>query len=188
MIKEVIQHISDVLQNTFNEVYIWFDKSAVLQNYLPKNGGWSITQILEHIGLTNHFLLILIEKGKKKALKNLHNLNLEEELAQYRFGSNKLEDVGKHLSFGWIRPEHMEPNGTKTLSEVKAQLATQLQQCQDALTEMPNGEGILYKTTMTVNELGKIDVYEYIYFLAMHAQRHIEQMEKIEQEWKANKG
>jgi hypothetical protein len=29
---------------------------------------------------------------------------------------------------------------------------------------------------MTVNGLGKIDVYEYIYFLARHAQRHITQM------------
>lgn len=36
---------------------------------------------------------------------------------------------------------------------------------------------------MTVNNLGKIDVYQYIYFLAMHAQRHVEQMEKIETEW-----
>ena len=78
----------------------------------------------------------------------------------------------------------MEPTGAKTSPEVKTQLAAQMLQCQSALAEMPNGEGILYKTTMTVNELGKIDVYEYIYFLAMHAQRHVEQMEKIEQEWR----
>jgi hypothetical protein len=31
---------------------------------------------------------------------------------------------------------------------------------------------------MTVNELGKIDVYEYIYFLGQHGQRHIIQMQK----------
>ena len=183
MIKEVIYHISDTLQHTFSRVYEWFDKSEELRQYSPKNNGWSINQILEHIGLTNHFLLILIEKGKKKALKNLHNLDLAQELVQYTFGSKKLNEIGRHLAFDWIRPEHMEPSGAKTLPEVKMQLEAQLQQCLNVLDEMPNGEGVLYKTTMTVNELGKIDVYQYIYFLAMHAQRHVEQMEKIEQEW-----
>ena len=46
--------------------------------------------------------------------------------------------------------------------------------------QMKNGEGLLYKTTMTVNELGKINVYEYIYFLSLHAQRHVTQMKKNE--------
>lgn len=31
---------------------------------------------------------------------------------------------------------------------------------------------------MTVNALGKINVYEYLYFIAQHGQRHITQMEK----------
>lgn len=186
MIKDTIRHIIDTLYNTFDEVYTWFDKPTELQNYLPINNGWSITQILEHIGLTNHFLLILIEKGKRKALKNIHNLNLEIELLNYTFGGDSLNEVGKHLSFDWIRPEHMEPTGAKTLPEVQTQLEAQLKQCLQVLAELPNGEGILYKTTMTVNHLGKIDVYEYIYFLAMHAQRHIEQMKKIAWEW-ANK-
>lgn len=184
MIKEVIQHISVTLQETFNNVYVWFDKPTKLQDYPPENGGWSITQILEHIGLTNHFLLILIEKGKRKTLKNFHNLDLSHELTSYAFGNKKLEEIGKHLAFEWIRPAHMEPTGAKTLPEVKTELQAQLKQCENALAEMPNGEGVLYKTTMTVNGLGKIDVYEYIYFLAMHAQRHIEQTEKIEEEWR----
>ncbi|MBP7554952.1 MAG: hypothetical protein KA821_01715, partial [Chitinophagaceae bacterium] len=51
------------------------------------------------------------------------------------------------------------------------------------LHSMPNGEGIVYKTTMTVNNLGKIDVYQYIYFLAQHASRHITQMQKMQNEF-----
>jgi hypothetical protein len=30
---------------------------------------------------------------------------------------------------------------------------------------------------MTVDNLGKINVYEYIYFLSKHAERHLAQME-----------
>ena len=36
----------------------------------------------------------------------------------------------------------------------------------------------MHETTMTVNELGKINVYEYVYFLSKHAERHIQQMEE----------
>jgi len=51
---------------------------------------------------------------------------------------------------------------------------------------MPKGVCILYKTIMIVNNLGKIDVYAYIYFLAKHAQRHITQMKRKETEYCLN--
>ncbi len=52
-------------------------------NYKPGNGGWTINEILEHIGLTNHFLLILIDKGTNKALQNVHKLDLQTELQNH---------------------------------------------------------------------------------------------------------
>jgi hypothetical protein len=36
---------------------------------------------------------------------------------------------------------------------------------------------------MSVNNLGKLDVYQYLYFLSLHAQRHLQQMNKIEEEF-----
>lgn len=77
----------------------------------------------------------------------------------------------------------MEPTGQKTHVEVRQQLKEQLRLCIDYLDRLRNGEGVLCKTTMTVNNLGKIDVYEYIYFLAQHGQRHITQMVKNEIEY-----
>jgi hypothetical protein len=87
-----------------------------------------------------------------------------------------MEKVGEYGAFIWIRPEHMEPNSVLELNEIRKLISQQLQQCLDYLELMKNGEGLLYKTTMTVNDLGKINVYEYIYFLSLHAQRHIVQM------------
>ena len=46
---------------------------------------------------------------------------------------------------------------------------------------------VLYKTTMSVNGLGKIDVYHYIYFLVQHAQRHISQMKKVAAEFNSKR-
>ena len=57
----------------FDEVDEWFDKPKEIRCYKPTNGGWSINEILEHIMLTNHFLLKLIDKGKNKALKKEDN-------------------------------------------------------------------------------------------------------------------
>jgi hypothetical protein len=51
------------------------------------------------------------------------------------------------------------------------------------LDQLKNGEGVLHKTMMSVNKLGKIDVYHFIYFLVQHAKRHIGQMEKIKGEF-----
>ena len=185
-ISKIINEIKEYVVNTFNSADLWFDKENQLKQYQPKNGGWSITQILEHIGLTNFFLLKLIEKGTKKALQKLPNANLQVELNEYQFHKDKLTEIGLHKSFLWIRPEHMEPQNKLTEIEVRQQLKDQVDKCLEVLKLLKNGEGVLCKTTMIVNELGKIDVYEYIYFLAQHCQRHITQMEKNEKEFFEN--
>ncbi len=184
-IHAIIQETRDFVRTTFDVIDTWFDKDAALRAYRPASGGWTIDEILEHIGLTNHFLLILIDKGTQKALSNVAKLDLEEALRAYTFHRDKLTEVGLHQSFDWIRPAHMEPTGEKSLAEVRQQLQDQVKRCFDCLDLLPNGEGVLYKTTMTVNDLGKIDVYEYVYFLGQHGQRHVTQMEKNAREYAA---
>ena len=186
-IKELILEIKTFLNLTFDNIDLWFDRYQAVREYRPKNNGWTIDEILEHIALTNHFLLILIDKGTNKALANISKLDIAEELKTYTFHRDKLTEVGLHKSFNWIRPEHMEPKSEKTLTEVRRQLKDQLNICFTNLERLKNGEGVLFKTTMSVNELGKIDVYEYIYFLAQHGQRHITQMTKNETEFNNEK-
>lgn len=175
-IRSVINEIRFRLTDSFNEVDSWFDIPEDVLRFRPDNGSWTIEQILEHISITNHFLLILVEKGAEKALHRAKTENVEEALKTYTFHREKLDEIGIHKSFPWIRPEHMEPAGNKAPEEIRGLLKMQLKQCLDVLDRLGNGEGVLCKTTMTVNELGKIDVYEYLYFLAQHAQRHITQM------------
>jgi hypothetical protein len=45
------------------------------------------------------------------------------------------------------------------------------------------GEGVLVLTNMSVNQLGKLDIYQYIYFLTKHIERHIRQMERLQNEY-----
>ncbi|MBC7919759.1 MAG: DinB family protein [Ferruginibacter sp.] len=187
-IAEAIEKIRQVLVRTFSVVDTWFDAPEALRAHLPADGGWNIPQILEHISLTNHFLLILIDKARVKALKNVNLTQFQSELTHYHFESDRLEQIGIHRSFAWVRPAHMEPEGKRTPEEIRVLLKEQLQRCLDTLIQLPNGEGILSTTTMTVNELGKLDVYQYLYFLAQHARRHIAQLNRVKEEFEATRG
>lgn len=178
----LIQNIKTHLKLSFNEVDKWFDKDNKTLNYQPSNGGWTVQQVLEHIYLTNFYLLILIEKGSKKAMRNYNDLDVNNEIKNYNFNQEKFEKVGKYGAFEWIRPGHMEPKGELGLKEIRSLISLQYHQCLNYLDTMKNGEGLLCKTTMTVNDLGKINVYEYIYFLSLHAQRHLIQMQNNELE------
>jgi hypothetical protein len=64
-----IQKIKNHLQLSFDEVDGWFEKDRKTLDHQPSNGGWTVRQILEHLYLTNFYLLILIEKGSRKALR-----------------------------------------------------------------------------------------------------------------------
>jgi hypothetical protein len=183
-VDDLIVEIKDTLTAVFAEADKWFDKPVEIRNYRPLTDRWTINEILEHISLTNFYLLKLIDKGAAKAIKNINELDLVKELESYRFEREKLDEIGIYKSFPWIRPAHMEPSGQVSLKEVRNTINDQKNRCISYLDNMPKGEGILYKTTMSVNNLGKINVYEYIYFLAKHAQRHIAQMEKNESEWR----
>jgi hypothetical protein len=80
----------------------------------------------------------------------------------------------------------MEPRThPRPLPAVRKQLHDQLAQLLDCLHRLVQGEGLLYQTTMSVNGLGKLNVYEYLYFLSQHARRHLTQMQHNEAEWLA---
>lgn len=176
----------DLLAN-FGRAFAWFEKGEQMRTYKPVNDGWSINQVLEHIALTNHYLLLIINKATGKSVKRAAKTTVYTVPVDYADSLRKVDEVAKHKSFTWIRPEHMEPNGEEP-DTVKRKLQEQLRTCLSCLAQLKNGEGFLVTTTMTVNNLGKIDVYRYLYFLSKHIERHITQMQLIEKEFEAAEG
>lgn len=173
---EIFLHVKTALEDTFQAVDLWFEQPEKVLSFQPAEG-WSSAEVLEHIALTNHYLLMLIDKAAVKAKKNLQQLDLEDLLQAPKFDMEKLQDVGQHGAFVWIRPDHMIPSGTADLTEVRKTIRSQVDRCLQHLHDLSGGEGLLYTTTMTVNGLGRLNVYEYLYFVAMHARRHVTQME-----------
>lgn len=183
MVTTVINTIDRELVQTFDELFRWFDVNKDLLHYSPNNNRWSIRKILEHVSLTNHYLLILIRKGTVKAIERSRKADFSTALVDYDLDWNRIKEIGRPGAFNWSRPNHMEPRGKRPVTEVQFHLQLQLKECQQLLNQLQHGEGALYKTMMSVNNLGKIDVYHYIYFLVQHARRHISQMEGVEVEF-----
>ncbi len=185
-IDQLLAALKKELQDTFAQVDSWFDQPVSLRAYGPTDNGWTIDEILNHIGLTNHYLLILIEKGTSKSLAAANSLDLPAAIASYDFPYARLAAIGTLHAFPWARPAHMEPRTYPRLQPVvRQQLHDQLAQILLVLSRLANGEGLLHQTTMSVNELGKLNVYEYVYFLAQHARRHLVQMQDNRAEWLA---
>lgn len=183
-LEHIIINLKRELIRTFAVLDEWFDKEYSLCSYKPAAGGWSVPEVLEHIMLTNHFLLIIIDKGSTKALtKSEAFLGSVLWPEGYSLNNPTLHEIADPNAFEWQRPEHHQPSGRHPLWEIRREVRSQLEQCLITLELLPNGEGVLHHTTMSVNNLGKLDVYQYVYFLSLHAQRHLRQMEKIEAEF-----
>lgn len=177
---ETIQKVHEALAEAAAEANAWFDRPEEIRVYKPMDGGWSINEILEHITLTSHYLLLIIRKGCQKARKRASE---SASLPEGESDLTRLEPIGHPDAFPWIRPEHMEPTRLPALEEIRTRLLTQHQECQQILTDLQNGEGALYTVRMSVQNLGRMDMYQWLYFLSLHQRRHISQIEQVYQEW-----
>lgn len=178
---KTIQVIHQTLTETVAELDTWFEQSKESRSYKPRDGGWSIEEILEHVTLTSYYLLIIIRKGRDKALKRAF---LGEQIVAGESDLGRLAPIGHPDAFPWIRPEHMEPTRVSSLEEIHTRIHTQSQECLEILNSLSQGEGSLYSVRMSVQNLGKMDMYQWLYFLALHQKRHIAQIEQVYQEWR----
>jgi hypothetical protein len=187
-IENIIGTIRYQLKEVKSMLLKWIQEDAKVLHYKPRDGGWNSVQILEHITLTNHFLLVIIDKASSKAKHRASSNKVQQDWENYEMVPKQLEDVGVHKSFAWRRPEHMEPHGDISLGEIERRMIKQLDRCDLHLDFLKHGEGTLCKTTMSVNSIGKLDVYQYIYFIILHAKRHLTQLERNKVEYELENG
>jgi hypothetical protein len=177
--EETIQVVQQALSEALVELEKWFEQSEESRCYHPQDGGWSIQAILEHVTLTNHYLLLIIRQGREKALRRAQR---GEPIHEGKSDLDRLTPIGHPDAFPWIRPEHMEPIGA-SLEDIRTRLHAQYQECLSILAALGKGEGSLYQVRMSVQNLGKMDMYQWLYFLALHQKRHIAQIEQVFGEW-----
>ena len=162
--------VHDALVQMFSDLDGWFDHPPHELEARPGYpGAWSGIEHLEHVSLVNHFLLLTIAKGCAKARKRAGSLPLppgESDLAP-------LLAIADPDAFPWSPPSHMEPSGAREPAQSRALLRAQCRQCLELLAGMPAGEGRLCTIRMSVHDLGRLDMYQWLYFLAQHGRYHL---------------
>jgi hypothetical protein len=183
-IKTIILKINNELISAFALYDEWFDQPEHLLLARPESR-WGPAQILEHVMLTNHFLLLLLEKGADKAVRKAASADLKKALEGYQFFNPLLEQVKTPTAFAWHRPDHLQPAGENlSLADIRHELRDQLYRCLCVLDRIERGEGVLHTIMLTVNNIGRLDVYQYMHFLVLHMQRHLHQLEGERNGWR----
>jgi len=161
------------LIDVFDELDACFDLPSIQRAFRPASGGWTIDEILEHVGLTNHYLMITWRKAVETALRRAAE---GEPVQAGESDLDRLRAIGERGAFPWKHPAHMEPHGPTSPTGVREQLRSQAGECLALLGRIPDGEGASFRLHMSVNGLGRIDLYEWLYFLVQHARRHLQQV------------
>ncbi|MEL6407872.1 MAG: DinB family protein [Chloroflexota bacterium] len=176
-----ILRLRKAINTTFNDINTFFALSEAEVVYRPDKETWSIAQILEHISLTSHFLMITLKQSRDKVLRRAKTQAIPE-------GESRLDRImliSDPDAFAWVHPTHMTPSDTVDLSIIRATIQEQKATCLQILEDISNGEGALHRVRMSVQELGKLDMYEWLFFLIEHAKRHITEMRRLQTIYKS---
>lgn len=132
-------------------------------------GAWTAAEHLEHVSLVNHFLLLTIGKGVATARRRARS----QPPPPGESDLGRLAPIGDPAAFPWEPPGHMIPTGSRPVAEVRALLAAQHRECLEQLAWLAAGEGRLCSFRMSVYDLGRLDMYQWLYFLARHGCWHL---------------
>ncbi len=169
------QSVADV----FDRLDRSFDMSAEERQFRPALRGWTVDEILEHVQLANHYLMITWRKAVATALRRAAE---GEPVPEGESNLERLHAIREGGTFRWERPEHMTPHGRSSSAAVRAELRRQAEECLTLLEKIRDGEGALVRLHMSVNGLGRVDLYEWLFFLVQHARRHVRQIELVQNE------
>ncbi len=170
--EKTVRALRDEIAAIFGLLDSWCARSPEELDLVPKDVGWNIRLILEHISLVNHYLLLTLGKGVRLAVRRAGRQPIpagESDLTIFA-------EIADPDAFDWEPPKHMIPTGLTPLDEVRELLEEQRGECLCLLEKMARGEGFLHTVHMSVQNLGRLDMYQWLWFLLMHARRHLTQM------------
>ena len=169
-----VARVSSALEEVAAELDRWCTEPTerLARRLAPE--AWSGSEVLEHLTLANRYLLLTLEKHTVRAARRARSAVVTAGESDLQ----RLARIGERASFPWHRPGHMAPTGAVTPAEARAELARQFSAVRAHLDALANGAGTLARVRMRVDELGPLDLYQWIYFLVQHARRHVAQLEQ----------
>lgn len=169
---DMLQRTWEELENTVNPL----TESEV--NYVPKNGGWSVLNCLEHLVLVEPVLLQELEK-----MINVNALDTEKDLSA--------ED-GLIISYITDRTKKVTtPKPFRPLEENKGKgkedFLQEIKKTRLAMIELLKTTDADLRHLFGPYPYGEADAYQQFIIVAAHSHRHIMQMNEVLGELESNK-
>lgn len=143
-------------------------KGAAREN----EAGWSVAEIVEHIGIVESGIIRVIEKL-------LREVETDGEKSDGNFASPlslvKHAEAAKGQKFQ--APERIQPHGNQTIEESLAKLS----ESKSTLRALqPRIEAVdATNTAFPHPAFGNLNLYEWLAFLGLHEARHLQQIKRI---------
>ena len=150
----------------------WLDTPEPVWSTRPAPQAWSVAEVLEHVTLTQHFLLLLIEKLSSRGMARAARGEVPPPP-----GDHAALDALASRDFRWERPEHMAPTSSATRAQLAERLADQTRRARAVLELVPDGQGALADARMGTID-ARLDAYGFLHLYVLHAERHLEQLER----------
>jgi hypothetical protein len=175
-IETILRTIERELIRTYAVLDAWFDEDPGVLQYLPADGGRCCSQMLEELMHANGNLLSSIEMACREAHTDAAVAHTTD-WSRYTLLEALVQERCMHTVYTAMT--------TATLShdDVRSRMRGQLGRCLDHLDTLCHGEGILYKTTLPIQEPLTLDVYQHLYFLAHFGRSHVALLEENKAEF-----
>ena len=167
--------LSARIERAFGDLRAWLAARADALDYRPEPGTWTAREVLEHVALADRFLLVLARKLHAKSARRAARGD-SWPVHPPRF--DHLTALASR-EYPWPHPEHMTPGGKATPAELCTALASDCEAARALVASLAEGQGTLHTIRMSaVREDDRLDLYQYIHVIALHAERHLAQLER----------
>src|SRR5687767_11827071 len=110
--EHILINLRHELIRTFAVMDEWSDTANSLRRFRPSHKGWSINDVLEHVMLTNHYLLIIVDRGRAGAWKKSEALRTTV-MSDYSLTTPALQELTDPEAIAWQCHEHHQPLGKR---------------------------------------------------------------------------
>lgn len=155
------------MQRVFSDLIAACSLPEDVQDFRPLPDAWTIREVLEHVVLADHFLLLLVQKIADRSGRRAAR---GEEWPTVEPDFTLLQPLMDH-GFSWTHPPHMTPEGDRATQRIAEDLNRDLDRCRAFLDAQPAGEGTLHRIRMSVAD-AHLNLYQYLALIVLHADRH----------------
>jgi uncharacterized damage-inducible protein DinB len=173
MIYNNVAEIYEAIDKTKAKLLSKFETLTEDQLNTRENGqGWSVAEIIEHLGITGGGITKVIEKFLSEA-----ETKGSKSDGKFNPPLSFIEHAEKAKDKKFEAPERVRPQGAQDLSKSLTILRENQQKLKELQTRIEATD--LSNTAFPHPAFGNLNLYQWLVFIGLHEQRHLAQIDRI---------